>query len=133
MHTWLPDAHSQAPSPVCALLSGIKTTNSLYCILRLVPLLTSAHLQVWMQVVGLISAGVASFLLLRVRDYKRLFAYSTVEHMGIIFVAAGFGAGGNYSALLQMVGHSLTKSFCFFAPALCYSCWVHAKSLLFAV
>jgi hydrogenase-4 component F len=115
LHTWLPDAHSQAPSPVCALLSGIKTTNSLYCILRLVPLLASDHLQLWMQVVGLISAGVAAFLLLRVRDYKRLFAYSTVEHMGIIFVAAGFGAGGNYSAMLQMVSHSLTKSFCFFA------------------
>jgi hydrogenase-4 component F len=115
LHTWLPDAHSQAPSPVCALLSGIKTTNSLYCILRLVPLLASGHLQVWMQVVGLISVGVAAFLLLRVRDYKRLFAYSTVEHMGIIFVATGFGAGGNYSAMLQMVSHSLTKSFCFFA------------------
>jgi hydrogenase-4 component F len=115
LHTWLPDAHSQAPSPVCALLSGIKTTNSLYCILRLVPLLASDHLQLWMQVVGLISAGVAAFLLLRVRDYKRLFAYSTVEHMGIIFVAAGFGAGGNYSAMLQVVSHSLTKSFCFFA------------------
>jgi hydrogenase-4 component F len=115
LHTWLPDAHSQAPSPVCALLSGIKTTSALYCILRLVPLLASDHLQVWMQVVGLISAGVAAFLLLRVRDYKRLFAYSTVEHMGIIFVAVGFGAGGNYSAMLQMVSHSLTKSFCFFA------------------
>lgn len=115
MHTWLPDAHSQAPSPVCALLSGIKTTTALYCILRLVPLLMSDHLKIWMQVVGLISAGVASFLLLQVRDYKRLFAYSTVEHMGIIFVAAGFGPGGNYSALLQMIGHSLTKSFCFFA------------------
>jgi hydrogenase-4 component F len=115
LHTWLPDAHSQAPSPICALLSGIKTTNSLYGILRIVPLLASDHLQIWMQVVGLISVGVAAFLLLRVRDYKRLFAYSTVEHMGIIFVAAGFGAGGNYSALLQMVGHSLTKSFCFFA------------------
>jgi hydrogenase-4 component F len=115
LHTWLPDAHSQAPSPICALLSGIKTTNSLYCILRLVPLLASDRLQIWMQVVGLISAGVAAFLLLRVRDYKRLFAYSTVEHMGIIFVAAGFGAGGSYSALLQVVGHSLTKSFCFYA------------------
>jgi hydrogenase-4 component F len=115
MHTWLPDAHSQAPSPVCALLSGIKTTTALYCILRLVPLLASDHLQIWMQVVGLISVGVAAFLLLQVHDYKRLFAYSTVEHMGIIFVAAGFGTGGNYSALLQMVGHSLTKSFCFFA------------------
>jgi hydrogenase-4 component F len=118
LHTWLPDAHSQAPSPVCALLSGIKTTNSLYCILRLVPLLISGHLQLWMQIVGLISAGVAAFLLLQVRDYKRLFAYSTVEHMGIIFVAAGFGIGGNYSALLQMIGHSLTKSFCFYAAGL---------------
>jgi hydrogenase-4 component F len=115
MHTWLPDAHSQAPSPVCALLSGIKTTTALYCILRLVPLLASDHLEIWMQVVGLISVGVASFLLLQVRDYKRLFAYSTVEHMGIIFVAAGFGTVGNYGALLQMIGHSLTKSFCFFA------------------
>jgi len=118
LHTWLPDAHSQAPSPVCALLSGIKTTNSLYCILRLVPLLISGHLQLWMQIVGLISAGVAAFLLLQVRDYKRLFAYSTVEHMGIIFVAAGFGISGNYSALLQMIGHSLTKSFCFYAAGL---------------
>jgi hydrogenase-4 component F len=118
LHTWLPDAHSQAPSPVCALLSGIKTTNSLYCILRLVPLLTGDHLQTWMQIVGLISVGVAAFLLLQVRDYKRLFAYSTVEHMGIIFVAAGFGVGGNYSALLQMIGHSLTKSFCFYAAGL---------------
>jgi hydrogenase-4 component F len=116
LHTWLPDAHSQAPSPVCALLSGVKTTNSLYVILRLVPLLPTGHVQVWMQVVGLISAGVAAFLLLQVRDYKRLFAYSTVEHMGIIFVAAGLGApGGTYGAMLQIVSHSLTKSFCFLA------------------
>jgi hydrogenase-4 component F len=116
MHTWLPDAHSQAPSPVCALLSGVKTTSALYCILRLVPLLPADTVEVWMQVVGLISAGVAAFLLLQVQDYKRLFAYSTVEHMGIIFVAAGLGApGGNYVAMLQMVSHSLTKSFCFFA------------------
>jgi hydrogenase-4 component F len=116
MHTWLPDAHSQAPSPVCALLSGVKTTAALYCILRLVPLLPAESLGVWMQVVGLISVGAAVFLLLQVRDYKRLFAYSTVEHMGIIFVAAGLGApGGNYGALLQMVNHGVTKSFCFFA------------------
>ncbi|HVB39167.1 MAG TPA: proton-conducting transporter membrane subunit [Vicinamibacterales bacterium] len=116
MHTWLPDAHSQAPSPVCALLSGVKTTTVLYTLLRLVPLLPPARAAVWLQVVGLISVGVAAFLLLQVRDYKRLFAYSTVEHMGIIFVAAGLGApGGFYTAMLQMVSHSLTKSFCFFA------------------
>jgi hydrogenase-4 component F len=120
LHTWLPDAHSQAPAPVCALLSGIKTTNSLYVILRLVPLLPAARIDLSMQIIGLISAGVAAFLLLQVRDYKRLFAYSTVEHLGIIFVAAGFGGGasgggGSYAALLQIVSHSVTKSFCFLA------------------
>jgi hydrogenase-4 component F len=116
LHTWLPDAHSQAPAPVCALLSGVKTTNSLYVILRLAALLPAARVLVPMQVIGLISAGVAAFLLLQVRDYKRLFAYSTVEHMGIIFVAAGLGGpGGSYAAMLQMVSHSLTKSFCFLA------------------
>lgn len=116
LHTWLPDAHSQAPTPVCALLSGLKTTNSLYAILRIVALLPAARVLVPMQVVGLISVGVAAFLLLQVRDYKRLFAYSTVEHMGIIFVAAGLGEpGGPFVAMLQMISHSLTKSFCFFA------------------
>jgi hydrogenase-4 component F len=116
MHTWLPDAHSQAPAPVCALLSGVKTTNALYVILRLVPLFPTGRIEIGMQVVGLISVGVAALLLLQVRDYKRLFAFSTVEHMGIIFVAAGVGPpGGMYAAMLQMVSHSLTKSFCFLA------------------
>jgi hydrogenase-4 component F len=116
MHTWLPDAHSQAPSPVCALLSGVKTTAALYCILRLVPLLPADLLGSWMKIIGLISVGAAAFLLLQVQDYKRLFAYSTVEHMGIILFAAGLGAPrGNYGAMLQIVSHSVTKSFCFFA------------------
>jgi hydrogenase-4 component F len=116
MHTWLPDAHSQAPSPACALLSGVKTTVVLYALLRLVPLLPNAHAAMWMQIVGLVSVGVAALLLLQVQDYKRLFAYSTVEHMGIIFVAMGLGIRhGGYAALLQAVSHSVTKSFCFLA------------------
>lgn len=116
LHTWLPDAHSQAPTPVCALLSGVKTTAALYCILRLVPLLPAKNIQLSMQVIGLISVGVAAFLLLQVSDYKRLFAYSTVEHMGIIFVAAGLGGPtAHLAAMLQMVSHSVTKSYCFFA------------------
>jgi hydrogenase-4 component F len=116
MHTWLPDAHSQAPSAVCALLSGIKTTAALYAVLRLVPLMPAGRVAGIMVAVGLLSAGVAAFLLLQVRDYKRLFAYSTVEHMGIIFAAAGLGGTSALSAaMLQIVGHSLTKSFCFFA------------------
>lgn len=116
LHTWLPDAHSQAPSPVCSLLSAIKTTVALYAILRLLPLLPNAPIDIWMQTIGLISVGVAAFLILQVRDYKRLFAFSTVEHMGIIFVAAGLGGrAGGYGALLQMLSHGLTKSFCFLA------------------
>jgi hydrogenase-4 component F len=119
MHTWLPDAHSQAPSPVCALLSGVETTAILYVILRLFPVMKAApnsHAEVWALVLGLISVGVAAFLLLQVRDYKRMFAFSTVEHMGIILAAVGLGASAaGYGAMQQIVSHSITKSFCFFA------------------
>lgn len=119
LHTWLPDAHSQAPSPICALLSGIETTTVLYVILRLLPILRAspaAMVAQWMPIFGLISVGVAAFLLLQVRDYKRLFAFSTVEHMGIILVAAGLGSrAAEYGALYQIVCHTVTKSFCFFA------------------
>jgi hydrogenase-4 component F len=119
LHTWLPDAHSHAPSPVCALLSGVETTTVLYALLRLLPILKKApslHGEDWFVVFGLVSVGVASFLLIQVKDYKRLFAFSTVEHMGIILVAAGLGgSAAHYGATFQMVSHSLSKSFCFFA------------------
>ena len=119
MHTWLPDAHSQAPSPICALLSGIETTAILYVILRLMPIMRqvpAAHADTWAVVLGLLSVGVAAFLLLQVRDYKRLFAFSTVEHMGVILTGVGLaGAAGDYGAMQQIVNHSVTKSFCFFA------------------
>jgi len=118
MHTWLPDAHSQAPSPVCALLSGIETTTILYVILRLFPVMQGvpgAHAATWALVLGLISVGTAALLLLQVTDYKRLFAFSTVEHMGIILAAVGLGTSASYGAMQQIVTHSVTKSFCFFA------------------
>jgi hydrogenase-4 component F len=118
MHTWLPDAHSQAPSPVCALLSGIETTAVLYVILRLFPIMKAVpdfHAGTWAIAFGLISTGTAVLLLLRVRDYKRMFAFSTVEHMGIILFAAGLGsATAHYGAFYQAFSHTLTKSFCFF-------------------
>ncbi len=119
MHTWLPDAYSQAPSPVCALLSGVETTAVFYVILRLLPVLkgaSGAHVEIWTTVFGLVSVGTAVFLLLQVADYKRMFAFSTVEHMGIILMAAGWGnAASQYGALYQALCHSLTKAFCFFA------------------
>jgi hydrogenase-4 component F len=119
LHTWLPDAHSQAPSPVCALLSGIETTTVLYVILRLLPIVNAAPgpaVGSWAVAFGLLSVGVATLLLLQVRDYKRLFAYSTVEHMGIILMAAGMATpAAHYAAVYQMLNHTVTKSFCFFA------------------
>jgi len=122
MHTWLPDAHSQAPTPICAVLSGIKTTVPLYAILRLLSIILAspeARIGNWMVVIGLFSVGIAAFLLLQVRDYKRMFAYSTVEHMGIILVAAGFAThGAAYGAVSQMLNHSITKSLCFYTAGM---------------
>ncbi len=119
LHTWLPDAHSQAPSPVCALLSGVETTTALYVLLRFLPMFSGVPenpVPTWFLAFGLISVGVSAFLLIQVKDYKRLFAYSTIEHMGIILVAAGLSGGAGYLGAVYMITtHALTKSFCFFA------------------
>ena len=118
MHTWLPDAHSQAPSPACAVLSGVKTSVPLYAILRLLGILLGApaiSIGRWMTVIGLLSVAVAAFLLLQVREYKRMFAYSTVEHMGIILTGAGLAThSSDFGAVSQMLNHSITKSLCFY-------------------
>jgi hydrogenase-4 component F len=118
MHTWLPDAHSQAPSPVCAVLSGVKTSVPLYAILRLLSVVLvspEARMGRWMTVIGLLSVAIAAFLLLQVREYKRMFAYSTVEHMGIILTAAGLSTrASDFGAVSQMLNHSITKSLCFY-------------------
>ena len=119
LHTWLPDAHSQAPSPVCALLSGIETTVVLYVILRLFPVLQgdpSFHAMDFTLFLGLLSAGAGAFLIFQVRDYKRLFAFSTIEQMGIILTASSLGSTtGMAGAVFQIFTHALTKSFCFYA------------------
>jgi len=119
LHTWLPDAHSQAPSPVCAMLSGIETSAVLYVLLRLRNVFAAdsdLHVGLWFAVVGLISVGVAALLIVQAHDYKRLFAFSTVEHMGIILTAASiFSPIGDVATLWQMLAHAVTKSFCFYA------------------
>jgi hydrogenase-4 component F len=119
MHTWLPDAHSQAPASICALLSGVETTTVLYVILRLFPVIGVAQgldARPWFIGLGLVSVGIATLLLIHVRDFKRMFAFSTVEHMGIILFAAGLGgADAHLGAAYQMTGHAVAKSFCFFA------------------
>ena len=119
LHTWLADAHSQAPSPVSALLSGVLLTCALYGILRFHVITTvatgsdfSAHLLI---AFGLLSVAVAVPFILIQRDLKRLLAYSSVEHIGLMAVAFGIGGPvGFYAGLLHMVNHAATKSALFF-------------------
>jgi hydrogenase-4 component F len=119
-HAWLPDAHAEGPTPISAVLSGLLLNVALYALLRFKMVLAAnpATLDVGaiMMTLGLISLIFAAFMLYRRRDIKRLFAYSSIEHMGIATFA--FGIGGpiaNFAGLLHMTMHSLTKSAIFFA------------------
>ena len=119
LHNWLPDAHAEGPTPVSAVLSGLLLNVALYAVIRCKVLAEGSIHGVpgrMLMGFGLLSALLASFFLWRQRDIKRLFAYSSIEHMGIITFA--FGMGGvvaNFAALLHMTVHSLTKSAIFFA------------------
>ena len=119
-HAWLPDAHAEGPTPISAVLSGLLLNVALYALLRFKMVLAanSATLDVGaiMITLGIVSLLFAAFMLYRRRDIKRLFAYSSIEHMGI--AACAFGIGGplaNFAGLMQMTAHSLTKSAIFFA------------------
>ncbi len=119
LHNWLPDAHAEGPTPVSAVLSGLLLNVALYAVLRCKVLVEgsvqTSFAKELMMGFGLLSVVVAAFLLSRQRDIKRLFAYSSIEHMGIITFA--FGMGGpiaNFAGLLHMTVHSLTKSAIFF-------------------
>jgi len=119
LHAWLPDAHSEGPTPISAVLSGLLLNVALHAVLRFKLLLAANPAAIapgpLMATMGLVSVIFAAFMLYRRRDIKRLFAYSSIEHMGII--AFAFGIGGplaNFAGLLQMTMHSLTKSAIFF-------------------
>jgi len=119
LHAWLPDAHAEGPTPISAVLSGLLLNVALYAVLRFKMLMSANAAAVapgpLMVALGLLSVIFAAFMLYRRRDIKRLFAYSSIEHMGIIVFA--FGMGGplaNFAGLLHMTMHSLTKSGIFF-------------------
>ncbi|MGO9674331.1 MAG: hydrogenase 4 subunit F [Methylocella sp.] len=120
LHAWLPDAHAEGPTPISAVLSGLLLNVALYAVLRFKLLLAANPGAIapgpLMATLGLVSLAFAGFMLYRRRDVKRMFAYSSIEHMGIIVFA--FGMGGplaNFAGLLHMTMHSLTKSAIFFA------------------
>jgi hydrogenase-4 component F len=120
LHNWLPDAHAEGPTPISAVLSGLLLNVALYAVVRSKALVDGAlgtplagNL---MMGFGLLSVVVAAFFLSRQKDVKRLFAYSSIEHMGLTTFA--FGMGGpvaTFAAMLHMTVHSLTKSAIFFA------------------
>src|SRR5450631_2213230 len=119
LHNWLPDAHAEGPTPISAVLSGLLLNVAIYAVVRCKVLVEgSLHSQLPSRMLmgfGLLSVVVAAFFLWRQRDVKRLFAYSSIEHMGIIAFAFGMGgAVANFAALLHMTVHSLTKSSIFF-------------------
>ncbi len=119
MHTWLPDAHGRTPSPVSALLSGVLLNIALFATLRYKALVDiSAGDPSWSNqlflMFGAISFIVPAAFILVQQNYKRLLAYSSIEHMGFITFAFGLGPVGNLAAVIHLVGHSLTKSLLFF-------------------
>jgi hydrogenase-4 component F len=123
MHAWLPDAHSKAPAPISALLSGVLVSCALYAIVRTLEVGSALgaswllhEILVWL---GAASTIVAGALMLAQRDLKRMLAYSTVEHAGIVALALGFGGSlGFLAALLHIIGHAFAKSAAFFAAGM---------------
>jgi hydrogenase-4 component F len=120
MHLWLPDAHSQAPTPVSALLSGVLIKCALLAIIRFQTIAAAACGSAFphevLLVFGIISVVVATPFILAQHDIKRLLGYHSVEHVGIIALGLGFGGSiGTYGALLHVVNHGITKALAFFA------------------
>ena len=119
VHSWLPDAHSQCPAPVSAMFSGFMLNAALYCIMRYVPLVNSApgsdFADNLLIVFGTLSILIAAAFIVFQSDIKRLLAYSSVEHIGIMALGYGLGPLGIFAALFHTVNHSLCKSLAFFA------------------
>jgi hydrogenase-4 component F len=119
LHSWLPDAHAEGPTPISAVLSGLLLNVALYAVVRCKVLVEgSVHSALPARMLmgfGLLSVTLAAFFLFRQRDIKRLFAYSSIEHMGLAAFAFGLsGPIATFAALLHMTVHSLTKSAIFF-------------------
>lgn len=127
LHTWLPDAHSEAPSMVSALLSGVLLNCAFLAVLRAHSLLVKAGLGDFSRdllvLFGLLSMTVAAVFLIHQLDYKRLLAYSSVEHMGILVLGVGIGGVAGFGSLLHLVNHSLTKSLLFLVAGNVLACY----------
>jgi len=116
MHTWLPDAHSKAPAPVSAVFSGFMLSLAVYGISRFIPVLNSIDIRFTRHVLvffGTLSLGLGAISIAFQSDIKRLLAYSSIEHIGIVTLALGLGPVGAFAALFHTMNHSLCKTFAF--------------------
>ena len=114
VHSWLPDAHSEAPSPVSALLSATLLNCAMLAIIRLQKIMTLSGLEkeagAYLMLMGLLSVMVAGIYIIRVGNYKRMLAYSSIENMGIIAVGLSLGHEAMPAVFIQAAGHSLSKA-----------------------
>jgi hydrogenase-4 component F len=114
MHTWLPDAHAEAPAPVSAMMSGVLLAVALYAIVRWKGVVSAsvgpAFPNRLLILLGILSLTIAAFSLLMQRNYKRMLAYSSVEHMGLMCVGLALGAPGAIASMLHLLNHTLAKA-----------------------
>ena len=113
VHSWLPDTHSEAPPPISALLSGTLLNITLLGIIRYQRIMIKAKLETFsntiLLIMGFLSLLIAASFLLKIKNYKRMLAYSSIENMGIIVIAISIGGIGNYIAMIHIIMHSLMK------------------------
>ena len=118
MHTWLPDAHSEAPAPLSAMMSGVLLAVALYAVIRWEAVVNAAVGTGFTEglyiALGVLSIAIAAFSLVIQRNYKRMLAYSSIEHTGLICVGLALGPLGTFAAMLHLLNHSLAKSMMFF-------------------
>ena len=124
MHNWLPDAHAEAPAPVSALLSATLLNTAFIGILRMKKLADLAHLErfasMMLFTMGFLSLFVSAVFIIRSRNFKRMLAYSSVEHMGILAIALATGGGALIAMFLHIIGHSLAKASYFLTAGTIY-------------
>jgi hydrogenase-4 component F len=118
MHTWLPDAHAEAPAPLSAMMSGVLLAVALYAVIRWKAVVSAAVGSAFpnrlLVVLGVLSLAIAAFSLLSQRNYKRMLAYSSIEHMGLVCVGLALGPLGTVAAMLHLMNHTLAKAAMFF-------------------
>lgn len=123
-HAWLPDTYSRAPFPICAMLSILESAAIPYVLLRIaaaVHLAPGSRADQWLILFGLVSAGGAALLILQTHEYKRLFAYSTIENAGIILTAGAMASSAaRHAAIWQIISHSVTKPLVFYAAGIMF-------------